>query len=206
MARETNKKLKCVQPVDLDNAEVKLYSPTVVTWGLFAGIVAVSSLVGYMVSIHAVSIVSILELSACYCAVLAAAVIDLKTKIIPNYIPISLVSIRLLILLYELVCADGAIDYLIGSLIGGLLCILVLGIANKLSKGGIGGGDIKLLASVGFVTGIYVVLSSMLFALVGCAIISVILLILKKCSIKDILPFGPFIFAGYLIMCLLTLY
>jgi prepilin signal peptidase PulO-like enzyme (type II secretory pathway) len=106
----------------------------------------------------------------------------------------------------EFVFLDDALNYLISSLIGGLLCMVLLVIANKISKGGIGAGDIKLLSAVGFVLGLYPVLSAMLFSLLGFILLSALLLLAKKCSLKDQLPFGPFIYVGFLVYCLVNLH
>lgn len=206
MVNTTNKRLDVSHLNDMEDTKIIPYTRGTALWTIFAIIVAVSIVAGYIVATKAVSIIAIIELSICYFAVLAAAIIDFKTKTIPNIIPISLVVGRILIFVYELIYANSAISYFVSSLVGAFLCMLLLIIANKISKGGIGGGDIKLIASIGFVCGVYVVISSMLLALICCIVVSSLLLALKKCSTKDNVPFGPFIYVGYLIMCLLTLY
>ncbi|HBD62799.1 MAG TPA: prepilin peptidase, partial [Clostridiales bacterium] len=56
-----------------------------------------------------------------------------------------------------------------------------------------GGGDIKLMAALGFLFGMRGVLFITLTSFVSGAIISLILLGLKIKSRKDEIPFGPFI-------------
>lgn len=216
MKCETNKRLKSNQPenientniedTDIVNQSVKPYQPSATMYICMAVLVAISALCGFIVSNHAVSVIAIIEIGACYLATLGAAVIDLKTRTIPNYIPLALIGIRLVIFVFEMIYVDYAISYLISSLIGCFLCGLVLIIANRVSKGGIGGGDIKLLSSIGFMCGIYVVFSGLLLALICCIIVSGVLMVLKKQKSKDHLPFGPFIYVGFVIMCLFTLY
>lgn len=206
MARITNKQLRVCHPDDIEDENVKPYAMGAAFWTACAAISAASAASGYMIAAKVISPVAIIELSMCYFAVLAAAIIDYKTKTIPNLIPAMLVLGRVMIFVYELIFEDSAFGFFTSSLVGALLCMLLLTVANKMSKGGIGGGDIKLLASIGFVCGIYVVISSMLLALVSCIVVSGLLLALKKCSMKDHVPFGPYIYMGYLIMCLLTLY
>lgn len=196
-------------PDDIEDTEeetVKPYVRGITFWLLFAAIIVASVAAGYVTATRTIYLSDHIKLSICYFAVLAAAVIDYKTKTIPNMIPISLVIGRVIIFVYELFCSNSAIGHLVSSLIGACLCMFVLAIANKISKGGIGGGDIKLIAAIGLVCGVYVVVSSMLLALICCIIVSGALLAFKKCSTKDQVPFGPFIYIGYLIMCLLTLY
>lgn len=173
---------------------------------VLAGIVIVSSVTGYVVANRMSFLVATIEIAACYLAVLAAAVIDIKTKTIPNVIPIALVILRFVIFIYELLFVNAAFSYLAASLVGALFCAFLLIAANKISKGGIGGGDIKLISSIGFVCGLSVAFYSMLLSLISCGIVSAVLLVSKKCSTKDQLPFGPFLYLGYLMMCLMTSY
>lgn len=208
MRSETNKRLNSIQPHEnadetINATPYKLDGKAVLVYCI---LVCVSALAGYIISKNTVSILATVQIGVCYMAALAAAIIDFKTKTIPNYIPISLLCVRALIFIYEIIFTDTALGYLVSSLIGCFLCALLLILANKISKGGIGGGDIKLLACIGLMCGIYVVFSTLLLSLLACIVVSVILLLLKKKTSKDNLPFGPFIYLGFTIMCLFTLY
>lgn len=207
MRSETNKRLNSIQPHENDEAinatPYKLDGKSVLVYSI---LVCVSALAGYIISRNTVSILATVQIGICYMSALAAAIIDFKTKTIPNYIPISLLCCRALIFIYEIIFTDSALSYLVSSLIGCFLCALLLIIANRISKGGIGGGDIKLLACIGLMCGVYVVFSTLLLSLLACIVVSVILLLLKKKTSKDNLPFGPFIYLGLTIMCLFTLY
>lgn len=85
--------------------------------------------------------------------------------------------------------------YLLGGLIGfGLLLILAI-----VSKGGMGGGDIKLYAAIGVALGpILTVMSLVLASFVG-AIAGVLLLISGKVKRGQPIAFGPSIMVGTLI-------
>lgn len=205
MANETNKKM-LLEKTAGEPENKKKYTCSGYAIGILLLLLVLSGLSGYIVSTKVTSIIGIIEVGVCFFAVLGAAVIDLKLRVIPNFIPFSLVIIRLFILVYEFFFVENAVEYLISSLVGGFLCVVMLSIANKIVNEGIGGGDIKLLAAIGFVCGIYVVFSVLLIALVVCTCVSGILLFFKKKTKKDHIPFGPFIFVGYLIMCLFTLY
>jgi len=208
MSIETNKRLISIQPCDNDEETVKPepYKISGKSVFVYSVLVCISILCGYVISKNAISALAIIQIGVCYMAALAASVIDLKTKTIPNFIPISILCVRALIFIYEIIFTDSALSYLVSSLIGCFLCALLLIIANKLSKGGIGGGDIKLLSCIGLMCGVYVVFSTLLLSLLACIVISVILLSIKKKTTKDHLPFGPFIYIGMTIMCLFTLY
>ncbi|SCG83291.1 leader peptidase (prepilin peptidase) / N-methyltransferase [Proteiniborus sp. DW1] len=80
-------------------------------------------------------------------------------------------------------------DSILALLIGGGL-FLIIAIA---SKGGIGGGDIKLISVLGFILGIKKTILTILLSFIIGAAFSIFLLILKKKERKDVIPFGPFI-------------
>lgn len=86
-------------------------------------------------------------------------------------------------------------DSLLGAIAG---FVLLLAIA-VISKGGMGGGDIKLFALIGFVVGTKVMLLSFFLATLIGALFGVIGLLLKLVERKKPIPFGPFIAVGTLI-------
>ena len=223
MKYETNRRLLKGQPEEIENltdtaekeqdalsldGEVTSQSaPYGKRFYIFCAVaVVLSALCGYRMTGRVLLLRGMIELGVCYFAALAAAVVDLKTRTIPNYLPLSVVAVRLGVFVYELICDDMATQYLLSSLLGCFLCFVVLVIANRVSHGGIGGGDIKLLSSIGFACGFYVVCATMMVALISCIVLSAVLLTLKKRTLQDSLPFGPFIFIGLCAVCLFNLY
>lgn len=160
----------------------------------------VSGVTGYIVSMTGTSVEAVILLGISYLVLLGAAIIDYKLHIIPNYFPLILVIARVLCLLYEMIFTYQALEYLISSLIGCFACFLLLMIAGKISKGGIGYGDVKLLSALGFACGLFKVLTSLIISLIICLIVSLIFVALKKKTIKDHMSFGPFIYFGFLIV------
>jgi leader peptidase (prepilin peptidase)/N-methyltransferase len=65
-----------------------------------------------------------------------------------------------------------------------------------------GGGDIKLIGALGFVLGLKMVFLNIFLSFIIGAIISLMLIALKKKGRKDSIPFGPFICMGFLITSL----
>jgi len=116
--------------------------------------------------------------------------IDIDHKLIPNEVVITLLVIGVI---YELVerpipLIEGAIGFFAASV--PLLLIAIL------SKGGMGGGDIKLMAVVGIFLGWKGVLIALFIGAFIGAIIGMITIILKIKKRKDIIPFGPFLCIG----------
>jgi len=203
MARITNRKAM-QQQEELQNAAETSYRWNRTGILLFLAVVAVSFCCGYITAGKTVSLTAWLTLICAYAAVLSAAVIDRKLQIIPNYIPLALLLFIGLILLYEGLFTDSGMLNLISSVLGCVLCWLGLMLAERLSSGGIGMGDVKLLAALGFACGAYTVFLTLLLALLCCILVSVVLLLQKKVTWKAQLPFGPFILVGYWGMIFLT--
>jgi leader peptidase (prepilin peptidase)/N-methyltransferase len=84
----------------------------------------------------------------------------------------------------------------LGFLIGGALFYVI----SMLSRGGMGGGDIKLMAVLGFSVGWPYVLIIFMISFVLGALAGVILLAAGKRVLKDSLPFAPFLSLGFLLV------
>ena len=81
---------------------------------------------------------------------------------------------------------------IIGFLIGGILFLI-------LSIWGMGGGDIRLMAMVGFFLGWKLTLLAIYFSFMIGAITGLIVLVLRKKKAKEYIPFGPSIALGTVI-------
>jgi leader peptidase (prepilin peptidase)/N-methyltransferase len=91
--------------------------------------------------------------------------------------------------------ATGAVGFWsmwIGALAGGGL-LLVLAI---ISRGGMGGGDVKFAAALGFWLGWPEILLGLFIGFVSGGLISLLLLVTGLRGRKDFIPFGPFIALG----------
>lgn len=86
-------------------------------------------------------------------------------------------------------------DPILGAVVGfGLLFLIAV-----VSKGGMGGGDIKLFGVIGIVLGLTNTLLTFFFAALLGSVIGMIGLLAKKVKRKNPIPFGPFIAAGALL-------
>ncbi|MEH6993666.1 prepilin peptidase [Neobacillus drentensis] len=84
------------------------------------------------------------------------------------------------------------------SLLGAVTGFTLLLVIALISKGGIGMGDVKLYALLGFVLGFKLVLLSFFLSTLFGAVIGGFALIFKIVKRKQPIPFGPFIAAGTL--------
>ncbi|SMQ83236.1 leader peptidase (prepilin peptidase) / N-methyltransferase [Bacillus sp. OV166] len=85
-------------------------------------------------------------------------------------------------------------DSLLGAVSGFILLLLIA----VVSKGGMGGGDVKLYALLGLVLGFKLVLLSFFLSTLFGAVIGGLALLFKIVKRRQPIPFGPFIGAGTL--------
>lgn len=127
-------------------------------------------------------------------------VIDLFEMIIPDILVIIILGLSILYKLinYFIGVSPDIFSSILGLfLAGGFFLAIVL-----LSRGGMGGGDVTLIASLGFVLGIKSILLTILLSFLLGAIISLFLLASKLKTKKDPIPFGPFIVLAFFITVL----
>lgn len=123
--------------------------------------------------------------------------IDQKNKRIPNRILKVLLAIRGVLLVMEWLMFPKLgvaimISAVSGALFGGGMFLL----AHCLSKGGVGMGDVKLLAVIGIYMGSDSIMATAFLSVVISAIYSIAMLALKKINLKEEIPFAPFILIG----------
>ena len=146
------------------------------------------------------------KLGIAFMVLLASAVYDSRFRTIPNVLPLILVLARALILAGEFVSGAAPVPHLISSIAGALAAAGTLAAASKLTKGGVGAGDVKLIAAIGFMCGLYAVFAVLLLAVLSCAITAVPLLLTKRKTISGNLPFAPFIYIGMAAVISFSLY
>lgn len=115
---------------------------------------------------------------------------DLRLKLIPDKVTIPGMVYFCLLRLF--VRSDPWWEYALGFVVaGGLLMLIAV-----LSRGGMGGGDIKLMAMAGLAIGWkYALFAFMMATLLG-GLVGIGLLLLKRAGRRDAIAFGPFLAIG----------
>lgn len=121
------------------------------------------------------------------------AVIDLKTQEIPDRLIVFGLIAGLLFNLYNI--RINMVQGLLGFILGGGSFLIIA----MVTKGAMGGGDIKLMAVLGLFFGWQLIILIALISFVLGAFISLILITAKIKGRKDYIPFGPFIAAAAVI-------
>lgn len=176
-------------------------------WVTLPAVMAVlGGLLAWLVFNGALPVFDCIALMIAFVAAVMAGIGDYKLKLIPNLIPLSITGIRALLFVTEALIFEAPVALIISSVAGGLLCMLLLFIAMKLTKGGIGYGDIKLMGAIGFCVGYRAVFSILLAALFACVLFAIPLVAMKKKKMTGEMPFAPFICVGCAITLALAMY
>jgi leader peptidase (prepilin peptidase) / N-methyltransferase len=118
--------------------------------------------------------------------------IDYDFQIIPDVLSIGGLVLGLLIAFVR--PGFRFMDAFYGVLLGGgVLFIIAYGYQLVAKREGMGGGDIKLLAMIGAITGINGVVFSLFIGSVIGTIVGIPLMLIKKEGTKYAIPFGPFL-------------
>ncbi len=134
--------------------------------------------------------------------IIVISFIDYDEQIIPDglvlFILIITVFYKLLeVLIFKLPIAS-LWGNILGFLTGGILFLLIA----IVSKGAMGGGDIKLISVLGLILGLKTTLLHIFLSFLIGAVFSLYLIISGKKGRKDAIPFGPFINMAFIIAIL----
>lgn len=134
-----------------------------------------------------------------------AAGIDYRKHLIPNKVLVVGMVNRVFLLVIEGVWYPDEIGRaFIVSVAGLILCMLFMLLLVFLTRNGIGYGDVKLLAWLGFCMGIIDTYYILFYAVLFTAITGIFLLTVKKVDKKKQLPFAPFVFMGNYLLLVMT--
>jgi leader peptidase (prepilin peptidase)/N-methyltransferase len=125
-----------------------------------------------------------------YSVLLAVSLIDIDYQIIPDRL--LLAGLPAVVLLFFAATSPGWVSLLIGGT-GGFLFLLAIVL---ISRGGMGGGDVKLAGYLGLCLGWKLLSIALFLGFILGGLVGVYLLIFKKKGRKDEVPFGPFLAIG----------
>ncbi|MDH5527154.1 MAG: prepilin peptidase [Nitrospirota bacterium] len=129
-------------------------------------------------------------------ALLALTLIDLHHQILPDRITLPGIVVGLAASAFLL--PVGILPAVYGVVLGGGLFLVIA----VVSRGGMGGGDIKLIAMIGAFLGWQAVLLTTVVAATTGSLVGLVLMALYGKGRKYAVPFGPFLSAGALVSLL----
>ncbi|MGP8080961.1 MAG: prepilin peptidase [Dehalococcoidales bacterium] len=145
----------------------------------------------------------ILPVNICYSSVLIAiAVIDLNHQLILNKIVYPFMVIALIVNFFvpNLFSLHNFFFGLIGAAFGLLLFLFAVILSLVIfKKEGMGWGDVKMATMIGLMVGFPNVIVALFGGIILGGLAAIFLLLFKKKTRKDIIPFGDFLSAGTII-------
>ena len=180
-------KIRCI--VDT-NLKTKIYMLSVCICLIAMAVVLVYVFPENTISrnIRSITITSILMIATYY---------DYKEFRIPNKLIIQGIVLWIGITLFEVAtCKEVWLANLITEVIVSLAFLIVCVLCVVIVKNGIGMGDIKLFMLMGLIEGMDGAVSAVFVSMIIIFFASIIMLIAKKKSKKDVLPFAPYILMG----------
>jgi leader peptidase (prepilin peptidase)/N-methyltransferase len=129
-------------------------------------------------------------------ALVAITAIDLSHQIIPDVI--TLPGIVVGVVANLVTGRVGWIESLLGIAVGGGIFFVII----LVSRGGMGGGDMKLAAMLGAFLGWKLGLLAILLGVLSGGVVALALLIMRRKGRKEAIPFGPFLALGGAVTCL----
>ena len=132
-----------------------------------------------------------------------AAYSDLTTRKVPNRLVLSMLATwSILMAVHIIFDIETAILLFIQSLIGGAAAGGFFLFLYILSRKGVGGGDVKLVAVMGLFLTIAKLMPMLFLSSLLAALASAVLLLIKRVTIKTAIPLVPFLYIGTLIVIL----
>lgn len=130
------------------------------------------------------------------CVLWPIAYTDIKEYRIPNkFIALGLIY-RILIVFVELWMGEPIVASLISELAAAGILLVATGLCRLCIKNAIGAGDMKLFIVMGLLLGLEGMWSAVFLSLIVSFFIAVFVLVTKKKSRNDNIPFGPAITLG----------
>lgn len=123
--------------------------------------------------------------------------IDIETQFLPNILTYIVIMIGIIHGIYTETLPNSIL-----GLISGSSTLYMIGKIGKwiYKKDTIGFGDIKLMAGLGSIVGVVAILKTLYLSFFIGGIIGIFLIILKRKSRKEYIPFGPFIISAFYIV------
>lgn len=122
------------------------------------------------------------------------AVVDYETHFIPNALIVP--AIILGFVASWSIVRPPLPSALVGAIVGGIFFGILYFLGGRLYKGGLGFGDVTLSLFIGVVTGVQVVLYSLIAGMLLGGLTLITLLALKRITLRTFVPYGPFLCLG----------
>lgn len=129
---------------------------------------------------------------------------DFKFMIIPNKMLLIMLALGIASYAAECIVYSSEITAIATSALLGLaICFIIFYIGKLISRKGMGMGDIKLAAVIGFFMGLDMAIGILFWTMILSALTGIVLIIAKKAKGKTKIPLAPFFFLGTIVSYIL---
>lgn len=204
MLRDMHNHRELFQTKNEIKKDAKLIGPSVIVFSSLMFVITVASTILFFTLYKDNTILMSLKRLALLSLLWPIAYIDYRTYRIPNAFIALGAGCRVIIFVFELFMdSEHVWKTLLSEAISAVALLLAAGLCALFIKNSIGRGDMKLFAIMGLMLGLEGIWGAIFLSLIVSFFISVFVLITKKKSRKDAIPFGPAIVIGtYLSVCL----
>ncbi|MGI8929466.1 MAG: prepilin peptidase [Candidatus Limnocylindrales bacterium] len=121
---------------------------------------------------------------------------DLDQKILPDLITLPLIGLTAAILLlgWSPLLAGKELG-VVSGIAGGVVAPAFLFITDRLLRGDLGDGDLKLALGMGMLNGLSLLVTGLLAASIGFSAVLLLLIATRRISLRSAVPFGPVLIA-----------
>ena len=128
---------------------------------------------------------------------------DLDQRVLPDLITLPLVAAALVLLLLGLnPMLAGKELGTVSALAAGIGAPVFLMVTNAFLRGGLGGGDVKLAAGIGLMSGVTRLFTGFLLASAASSLLLVALLLAGRLKLRSAIPYGPVLIYGGMLAAL----
>jgi leader peptidase (prepilin peptidase) / N-methyltransferase len=143
-------------------------------------------------------------------ALLLLLATDLDQRLLPDVITLPLIAYAVIVSLAAPLLGLHLNPLLAGKELGlvsavaaGLGAPALLALSDRLLKGALGGGDLKLSVSLGLMCGVTLLIMGFLVATTAFAVVVLLLVASRRISLKTAIPFGPALIGAGIVAFLL---
>ena len=140
-----------------------------------------------------------------YAAVLVVLLAtDLDQRLLPDLLTLPLIPVVLVIVVlgWDPLLAGKELP-LVSAFAAAIGAPLLLLLSDRVLGGGLGMGDVKLAVSLGLMSGVTRLVGGFLVASIAGALVLLVLIGLRRLSLKSAVPFGPVLIAAAIVAALL---
>jgi leader peptidase (prepilin peptidase)/N-methyltransferase len=147
---------------------------------------------------------SLLPLAIYAAALIVLLATDLDQKLLPDAITLPLIPYALvLVVLGRDPLLAGKDLALVSALVAAVGAPALLLVSDRLFRGALGMGDVKLSVSLGLMCGITRLFAGFLLASIASSVVLLALIAMRKLTLRSAIPFGPILICGGILAALL---